>query len=72
MTESDKATRRINKGSDSAIMLREKYTRRMAALRRFTDHLQKGNFPDEAEMETLRAVGVSETEIKALVHQYAS
>lgn len=71
MNISDKATRRVVK-TDTAMLLREKYTRRISALRRFTDNLQKGYVPDEAEVESLRAVGVSEQEIRALVAQYRS
>lgn len=65
----DKITRRI-KGNKTATMLREKYTRRREAIQRFTERVQKTGIADEAEVETLRAVGVSEEEIQALVDQY--
>lgn len=52
------------------MLLREKYTRRRDAIQRFTERLEKGGFPDEAEIESLRAVGVSEGEIAGLVDKY--
>ena len=70
----DKATQKIapSKGAnDTAMILRQKYTRRREAIQRFTERLQKGGIPDEAELNTLRNVGVSEQEIKGLVAQHA-
>jgi len=52
--------------------LREKYTRRRDAIQRFTDRMEKSGIADEAELETLRAVGVSESEIQALVEKYGT
>jgi len=68
-----KATQKVtpsSNGSDTAMILRQKYTRRREAIQRFTERLQKGGIPDEAELNTLRNVGVSEQEIKGLVAQY--
>ncbi|MBK8207777.1 MAG: hypothetical protein IPK87_13465 [Planctomycetes bacterium] len=69
----DKVTRRyvgLNP-KETALRLRESYTRKRDAIQKFTDRVQKsGGFVDEAEIETLRAVGVSEDEIKALVEAY--
>jgi hypothetical protein len=70
-TSNEKDTRRIEpRGGATAMLLREKYTRRRDAIQRFTERLEKGGFPDEAEIETLRAVGVSEGEIAGLVDKY--
>lgn len=73
--EVEKVTRRY-KGLTSAqtvTRLREKYTTRVDAVRKFTERLQKtGGFVDEAEIISLRAVGVSEEEIEALVEQYGA
>ena len=71
----DKATQKIGpsqSASDTAMILRQKYTRRREAIQRFTERLAKGGFPDEAELNTLRNVGVSEQEIKGLVAQFGS
>lgn len=69
----DKVTRRyvgLNP-KETALRLRESYTRKREAIQKFTDRVQKsGGFVDDAEIETLRAVGVSEDEIKALVEAY--
>ncbi len=69
----DKVTRRyvgLNP-KETALRLRESYTRKRDAIQKFTDRVQKsGGFVDDAEIETLRAVGVSEDEIKALVEAY--
>lgn len=66
----ERDTRRLSRSSDSAVRLKEKYTRRRDAIQRFTDRIQKNGIADEAELETLRAVGVSEEEIHALVEKY--
>lgn len=69
-----KATQKVtpsSNGNDTAMILRQKYTRRREAIQRFTERLQKGGIPDEAELNTLRNVGVSEQEIKGLVAQYS-
>ncbi len=66
----NKNTRRVQRSADSATLLREKYTRRRNAIQRFTDRLEKNGIADEAELDTLRAVGVSEEEIRALVEKY--
>lgn len=68
--EVEKITRRYTglTSSQTVVRLREKYTRRREAVQKFTERLQKsGGFVDDAEIITLRAVGVSEDEIKALV-----
>jgi alkylhydroperoxidase family enzyme len=58
---------------ETAIRLKENYSRKREAIQRFTDRLEKsGGFVDDAEVETLRNVGVSEEEIKALVEQYGA
>lgn len=57
---------------ETAVRLRESYTRKRDAIQRFTDRVEKEGFVDEAEIETLRAVGVSEEEIQALVDQYGA
>ncbi len=54
-------------GHETAVLLRQKYTRRRAAIQRFTERISKGNFPDDAELKILRDVGVSEGEIRELV-----
>ncbi|MBZ0137110.1 MAG: hypothetical protein K8I27_12130 [Planctomycetes bacterium] len=69
---SNKDTRRLANTTETAMRLREKYTRRRDAIQRFTDRMQKSGFADEAELETLRAVGVSESEIRALVEKYGT
>lgn len=68
----NRETRRLPAVTETAMRLREKYTRRRDAIERFTDRLQKSGFADEAELETLRAVGVSESEIQALVEKYGN
>jgi hypothetical protein len=68
--QSDTASR--PSGHETAILLRQKYTRRRAAIQRFTERISKGNFPDDAEIKTLRDVGVSEGEIRELVKLAAS
>lgn len=71
----DKVTRKyvgLNP-KETALRLRENYTRKREAIQKFTDRLEKsGGFVDDAEIETLRAVGVSEEEIKALVEAYGA
>jgi hypothetical protein len=59
-------------GHETAVILRKKYTQRRAAIERFTERIQKGVFPDDAELNTLRVVGVSEPEIRELVKLAAS
>ena len=59
-------------GHETAVILRNKYTKRRAAIQRFTERIQKGVFPDDAELNSLRVVGVSETEIRELVKLAAS
>jgi hypothetical protein len=71
-TFSSKDTRRLPAVTETAMRLREKYTRRIEAIHRFTDRLRKNGFADEAELDTLRAVGVSESEIHALVEKYGT
>lgn len=68
----DKITRRYAglKPGETAIRLREKYTRRREAITTFTEKLVREGFVDDAEVMTLRAVGVSEEEIQALVEKY--
>lgn len=68
----NKDTRRLASTTETAMRLREKYTRRRDAIQRFTDRMVKSGFADEAELETLRAVGVSESEIRALVEKYGT
>lgn len=73
--EVEKITRRYTglTSSQTVVRLREKYTRRREAVQKFTERLQKsGGFVDDAEIITLRAVGVSEDEIKALVDAYGA
>lgn len=73
--EVEKVTRRYKglTSSQTVTRLREKYTTRVGAVRKFTERLQKtGGFVDEAEIISLRAVGVSEEEIEALVEQYGA
>ncbi|MCB9931789.1 MAG: hypothetical protein H6841_00030 [Planctomycetes bacterium] len=68
----DKATRKLPSSVDETTrLLRQKYTRRREAIKRFTERLQKGVYPDDAETNLLRDVGVSEAEIRGLVEQYA-
>ena len=71
-TFGSKETRRLPAVTETAMRLREKYTRRRDAIQRFTDRMVKSGFADEAELETLRAVGVSESEIRALVEKYGT
>jgi hypothetical protein len=59
-------------GHETAVILRKKYTQRRAAIQRFTERLQKGVYPDDAELNTLRVVGVSEPEIRELVEKLAA
>lgn len=68
----DKITRRYAglKPGETAIRLREKYTRRREAITTFTEKLVREGFVDDSEVMTLRAVGVSEEEIQALVEKY--
>lgn len=68
----EKITRRYAglKPAETAVRLREKYTRRREAISRFTETLVREGFVDDAEVVTLRAVGVSEEEIEALVEKY--
>ncbi len=69
----EKVTRKLPSAeSETARLLRQKYTRRREAIQRFTERLKKGGFPDDAETNTLREVGVSEDEIRELVAQYSS
>lgn len=71
----EKITRRYTglTSSQTVTRLRERYTRRREAVQKFTERLQKsGGFVDDAEVLTLRAVGVSEEEIKALVEAYGA
>lgn len=66
----DKVTRKLpSEVQETARLLRQKYTRRREAIQRFTERLEKGVFPDEAEIHSLRTAGVSEPEIKALVER---
>jgi hypothetical protein len=66
----DKATRKLpSEAQETARLLRQKYTRRREAIQRFTERLEKGVFPDDAEIQSLRTAGVSEPEIKALVER---
>ena len=67
----DKDTRRIEpRGGDTAMLIREKYTRRRDAIQRFTERVEKRGFPTPEDIETLRAVGVTEAEIAGLVDKY--
>ncbi|MCA8913537.1 MAG: hypothetical protein KDB82_17765 [Planctomycetes bacterium] len=68
----EKITRRYYvKPQDKVTALRDTYRLRRAAIKRFTERLEKtGGFIDEAEIESLRAAGVNEDEIKALVDAY--
>ncbi|MCA8916680.1 MAG: hypothetical protein KDB90_14905 [Planctomycetes bacterium] len=71
----EKITRRYTglTSSQTVVRLRERYTRRREAVQKFTERLQKsGGFVDDAEIITLRAVGVSEEEIEALVEAYGA
>lgn len=69
----EKITRRyVNLAvKDPVTRVLEKYTRRLEAIKRFTDRVVRNGWVDEAEIETLRAVGVGEAEIKGLIEQYA-
>lgn len=69
----EKITRRYVNLSvkDPVTRVLEKYTRRLEAIKRFTDRVARNGWVDEAEIETLRAVGVGESEIKGLIEQYA-
>lgn len=58
------------KPQETAIRLREKYTRRREAIAKFTEKLVRDGFADDAEIVALRAVGVSEEEIQQLVEKY--
>lgn len=71
----EKVTRRYKglTSSQTVSRLRDRYTKRVEAVQKFTDRLEKtGGFVDEAEILALRAVGVSEEEIDALVERYAA
>lgn len=71
----EKITRRYTglTSSQTVTRLRERYNRRREAVQKFTERLEKtGGFVDDAEVLTLRAVGVSEEEIKALVEAYGA
>jgi len=72
--EVEKITRRYTglTSSQTVVRLREKYTRRRQAVEKFTDRLQKSGFVDQEEILSLRALGVSEEEIKALVEHYGA
>jgi len=66
----EKATRKLpSEVQETARILRQKYTRRREAIQRFTERLEKGIFPDDAEVHSLREAGVSEPEIRALVER---
>ncbi|CAG0994368.1 hypothetical protein PLCT2_02660 [Planctomycetaceae bacterium] len=69
----EKITRRyVNLAvKDPVTRVLEKYTRRLEAIKRFTDRVVRNGWVDEAEIETLRAVGVGEEEIKGLIEQYS-
>ncbi len=69
----EKITRRYVNLSvkDTVTRVLEKYTRRIEAIKRFTDRVSRNGWVDEAEIETLRAVGVGEAEIQGLIEQYA-
>ncbi len=71
----EKITRRYGglNPKETAIRLRESYTRKRDAIQRFTDRLEKsGGFVDQTEIDTLRKVGVSEEEIQALIESYGA
>jgi hypothetical protein len=71
--EVEKITRRYTglTSSQTVTRLREKYERRREAVKTFTDRLEKsGGFVDDAEVLTLRSLGVSEKEINELVERY--
>ncbi|MBZ0137109.1 MAG: hypothetical protein K8I27_12125 [Planctomycetes bacterium] len=71
----EKVTRRYRglTSSQTVSRLRDRYTKRLDAVQKFTDRLQKnGGLVDDAEVIALRAVGVSEEEIEALVERYAA
>lgn len=70
----EKITRRYNvRPQDSVSRLRDTYRLRRVAIQRFTDRLEKtGGFIDEAEIQSLRAAGVGEDEIKSLVEAYGA
>lgn len=72
--EVEKITRRYTglTSSQTVVRLREKYTRRRDAVERFTDRLEKAGFVDQEEILSLRALGVSEEEITALVERYGA
>ena len=53
-------------GHQTAILLREKYTRRISAIKLATDRIQRGEKLTEGEIAALREVGVSEAEIDAM------
>lgn len=68
----EKITRRYAglKPQETAIRLREKYTRRREVIAKFTEKLVRDGFVDDAEVVALRAVGVTEEEIQQLVEKY--
>jgi hypothetical protein len=72
--EVEKITRRYTglTSSQTVVRLREKYTRRRQAVERFTDRLEKSGFADLEEILSLRSLGVSEEEIRALVERYGT
>lgn len=75
MTDRDveKITRRYTglSSSQTVTRLREKYERRREAVQTFTDRLEKsGGIVDDAEVLSLRALGVSDKEINELVERY--
>jgi hypothetical protein len=68
----EKITRRYAglKPQETAIRLREKYTRRREVIAKFTEKLVRDGFVDDSEVVALRAVGVTEEEIQQLVEKY--
>jgi hypothetical protein len=68
----EKITRRYAglKPQETAIRLRETYTRRREVIAKFTEKLVRDGFVDDAEVVALRAVGVTEEEIQQLVEKY--
>ena len=60
------------KPAETAIRLREKYTRRREAIARFTEKLVRDGAVDENEVTNMRAVGVTEEEIQQLIEKYSA
>lgn len=58
------------KPGETAVLLREKYTRRREAIANFTEKLVRDGAVDDAEVVSLRAVGVTEEEIQQMIEKF--